>query len=481
MTTHQNERMEPHETRPQRIEPLASLPVFLDLAGKRVVVAGDGDGALWKAELLAAAGAYVVVFAPSPSPELEALAGDPPAGRVAIEKRGWRADDLAGAVIAVGALEGAQASAFGAAAAARGIPVNVVDTPEHSSFSFGTIINRAPITIAIGTAGSAPVLAQAIRARLEAMLHPVLGSWGRAAQTMRERIKARVGMGPQRREIWRRFAERALAAREAPTEAELADIVAHEPRRGGSIALVGAGPGDPGLLTLKALRELQAADVVLHDRLVSVEILDMARREARRILVGKAVGAPSCRQDEINDLMVRLAAEGLRVVRLKGGDPLLFGRAAEEIAAARAAGIPIEVVPGITAAFGAAAELMMPLTDRRFARRLQLVTGHSEHGRAPDHDWRGLADPSTTTVFYMGSRTFADMLPRMLEAGLDPATPVVAVAAATTARSRRIRATAGEIAARLGELDQKAPCLIVMGGAVAAAEVSSTPLAEANG
>lgn len=464
-----NEPIEPSVTRPGRIAPLSSLPIFLDLAGKRVVVAGEGDGAVWKAELLAAAGAHVAVFAPHVGDELTRLAAAPPAGAISVTPRGWRADDLDGATLAVGALEGGEAAAFADAARARGIPVNVVDTPGQSSFSFGTIINRAPITIAIGTSGAAPVLAQTIRARLEAMLHPALGAWAAAAKTLRERIKAKVGMGAARREIWRRFADRAIAARQPPTEADLEEIVAHEPSRMGSIALVGAGPGDPGLLTLKGLRELQAADVVLYDRLVSPEILDMSRREARRILVGKAAGAPSCRQDDINALMVQLALEGQRVVRLKGGDPLLFGRAAEEIDAARAAGLAIEAVPGISAAFGAASELLMPLTDRRFARRVQIVTGHSEQGRAPEHDWRGLADPWTTTVFYMGSRTFTAMLERMLDAGLDPQMPALAISGATTPASRHVRGTARDIVQRIATLDPKLPCLIVMGGAVAAA------------
>ncbi len=465
-----NEPVAPRETRPRRIEPLAALPIFLDLAGKRVVVAGEGDGAVWKTELLAAAGAQVSVYMPEPTDDMARLCADPlVVGGIHVMPRNWQPADLDGACLAVGALEGENAAAFAAAARQRGIPVNVVDTPAHSTFSFGTIINRAPVTIAIGTAGAAPVLAQTLRARIEAMLPPALGAWAAAAKTLRTRVKAKVGMGAARREIWRRFAEAALAARRPPEPAELDALVDGAPLRAGSIALIGAGPGDPGLLTLKALRELQAADVVLHDRLVSPEILDLARREARRILVGKAVGAPSCRQDDINALMVDLAAQGQRVVRLKGGDPLLFGRAAEEIDAARAGGIAIEAIPGISAVFGAAAELLMPLTDRRFARRVQIVTGHSEKGEAPDHDWSGLADPWTTTVFYMGSRTFAAMLPRMQAAGLDAATPALAIAGATTQHSRHVRGTAGDIVARLSGLDPSLPCLIVMGGAVAAA------------
>jgi uroporphyrin-III C-methyltransferase/precorrin-2 dehydrogenase/sirohydrochlorin ferrochelatase len=437
--------------------------VFLDLKGRRVVVAGDGDGAVWKAELAAAAGGNVQVYAPQPGAELLTLQRSPPAGSIEVVARSWTADDLSGAHIAIGALEGEEGEAFAVAAGKLGVPVNVVDTPGLSTFSFGTIINRAPVTVAVGTDGSAPVLGQAIRARIEALLHPALGSWVQAAKGLRDIVKARLPMGPARREIWRRFADRALAATSPPQTADLEALFRAETREGGSVALVGAGPGDPELLTLKALRALQSADVVLHDRLVSPAILEMARREARRILVGKAAGAPSCRQDDINALMVNLALEGKRVVRLKGGDPTLFGRAAEEIAACRAAAVPLEIVPGITAALGAAAQLQIPLTDRRFAKRVQFVTGHSEKGIAPEHDWQGLSDPWTTTVFYMGSRTFAEMLPKMLAAGLDPATPAAAITSATTDRTAAHSGTAAELPVLLKDIHPAEPCLIVLG------------------
>lgn len=472
-----NPTLPPAETRARRIAPLTALPVFLELKGRRVVVAGAGEGAIWKAELAAAAGAEVVVCCPEPQPELTALAAAPPAGTIAVHARPWRPQDLDGAAVAIGALDGEDAEAFVAAARERGVLANIVDSPGRSDFSFGTIVNRAPVTIAIGTGGSAPVLGQAIRARIEALLHPALGDWAAAARSLRETFKARTGMGEARRALWRRFADAAMVARAPPTAEELKSFANTAPSKEGSIALVGAGPGAPDLVTLKALRALQSADVVLYDRLVSAEILDYARREAQRILVGKAAGAPSCRQDDINALMVKLGKEGKRVVRLKGGDPLLFGRAAEELAAAREAGLPIEVVPGITAALGAAAELKIPLTDRRFAKRLQLVTGHSERGVAPEHDWHGLADAQTTTVFYMGSRTLAAMLPRMLAAGLDPTTPAVAVLATTTPSSTVVTAPIGELPDSLRDIDPKLPCLILIGRAIAAA--AGQPLDEA--
>lgn len=474
-----NISLPPIETRPARISALPALPVFLDLKGRRVVIAGSGDGAVWKVELIAAAGADVAVFTAEPAAELLALAAAPPGGSITVTARAWTSADLAGAAIAIGALQGEEAERFAAAAHAAGAKVNLVDNPAGSDFSFGTIVNRAPVTIAIGTDGAAPVLGQAIRAKIEALLHPALGAWAAAAKGLRETFQAKTPMGEARRELWRRFADRAIEAREPPTSDDIAGLAEARPIRSGSIALVGAGPGAVDLLTLRALRVLQSADVILYDRLVSADILALARREARRILVGKAVGAPSCRQDEICALMVELAAKGERVVRLKGGDPLLFGRAAEELDAARAAGLPIEVVPGVTAAFGAAAELMLPLTDRRFAKRVQFVTGHSEKGMAPDHDWRGLADPLTTTVFYMGSRTFGAMLPKMLDAGLEAGTPAVAVFAATTPDSRVMAGTVVELATKLAGLDTKLPCLIIIGKAIAAARGEAMHINEA--
>jgi uroporphyrin-III C-methyltransferase/precorrin-2 dehydrogenase/sirohydrochlorin ferrochelatase len=446
---------------------LAVLPVFLDLRDRRVVIAGSGDALVWKAELLAAAGAHVEVFAAAPSADLEALCGSPPAGRIHIVPRDWGREDLAGAWLAVGALTGDHAAAFAAAAREQGVPVNIVDMPAESTFAFGTIVNRSPVVIGISTAGAAPVLGQSIRAKIEALLHPSLGAWAAAAQRLRAQINACLAMGPARRDAWRRFADRALAARSAPTERDLDVATRLAPAAGGSVALVGAGPGDPELLTLKALRALQAADIILYDRLVSPEILELARREARRMLVGKAGNGPRCRQDDINALMVKLAGSGHRVVRLKGGDPMVFGRAAEEIEVCRAAGVPVEVVPGITAALGAAAELMVPLTDRRRTRRLQFITGHTEAGQPPDVDWATLADPWTISVLYMGGGTFAQMLPGLIASGVDPLTPALAIAAATTPRSTHIRCPVQDLPATLARLGKSDPCLIMIGRGLA--------------
>ncbi|CFX15147.1 Siroheme synthase [Includes: Uroporphyrinogen-III C-methyltransferase; Precorrin-2 dehydrogenase; Sirohydrochlorin ferrochelatase] [Candidatus Filomicrobium marinum] len=470
----------PKSTRPSRLTPLAALPVFMSLSGARAIVAGEGEAAVWKAEMLAAAGADVEVYAPAPCEELNAMAAKPPAGSVVVVRREWCPADLVRSKIAIGSLEGAEAKAFVAAARAQGVPVNIIDAPHLSDFSFGTIVNRAPVTIAIGTDGTAPVLAQAIRTKIEALLHPCLGAWAEAGRGLREHIKSRLPMGAARRALWQRFAVTALTARAAPGTGEVEELLAKSPpTRRGLVTLVGAGPGDPELLTLKGMRALQSADIILYDRLVSPEILELARREARRMLVGKAGGGDHCSQQDINALMVRLAQSGKQVVRLKGGDPMVFGRAAEELDACRRAGVSVEVVPGITAALGAAAALQMPLTDRAHTGRVQFATGHSQAGSVPDHDWATFADPSVTNVFYMGARKFGEILPHLIGAGLSPQTAAAAITAATTPRQRSVHCAIHELPERLAEFDTSQPCLILVGGSMArSAEAVSSRLSD---
>ncbi|MGC2080360.1 MAG: uroporphyrinogen-III C-methyltransferase, partial [Xanthobacteraceae bacterium] len=265
--------------------------------------------------------------------------------------------------------------------------------------------------------------------------------------------------------LWERFTARAIAAPDrAPNEADLDALLAPRKREAGSVTLVGAGPGNPELLTLRALRALQSADVILFDDLVSADILDFARREAKKMLVGKTGHAPSCRQNDINDLMVSLAKAGRCVVRLKGGDPMLFGRADEEIAACRAAGIAVEVVPGITTAQGAAAQLLVSLTRRQDARRLQYITGHGRDGKLPsDIDWKSIADPKATTVVYMPTKTLPDLIAAALKSGLDPATPAVAVACATRPEERVIASAIADLPARLGAEPPTGPVIVMIG------------------
>jgi uroporphyrin-III C-methyltransferase/precorrin-2 dehydrogenase/sirohydrochlorin ferrochelatase len=453
------------------MQPLARLPVFLALDGRRAVVAGGSAAAAWKAELLSAASARVDVYADEVAEELRALLTDPPRGAIAAHARAWTPADIAGAAVAVGAFEDdAEAAAFAEAARAAGVPVNVVDKPAFCDFAFGAIVNRSPLVIGISTDGAAPVFAQAIRARLEALLPRGFAAWAAAAQRWRAALKAAGLPFAGRRKFWQRFTAHAVVHPDKPpTEADFDRFIAAVRGEGeavaaGSVTLVGAGPGDAELLTLRAVRALQSADVILFDDLVSREVLDFARREARKLLVGKTGFGPSCRQDDINALMVGLARQGKRVVRLKGGDPLVFGRAGEEIAACRAAKIAVEVVAGITAAQGAAASLGIPLTDRSRARRVQYVTGHAKDGRPPaDLDFKSLADPATTTAIYMPSRTLGEIVGKAVAAGLAPDTPALAVARATRPDQEVVLAPVGELAQRLAERRPSGPVLVVIG------------------
>ena len=460
-------KRKPTEIQTARIGPLARLPTFFALEGKRVVVVGSSQAAIWKAELLSAAGARVDVFSPDRSDSLDALAAAPPAGAVIVHERRWTPADLAGASLAVSeCADDAAAAQYAAAARAAGVPVNVIDRPAFCDFSFGAIVNRSPLVIGISTDGAAPVLGQAIRSRIEALIPKGFTRWADAAHNWRPRVQALALSFRGRRTFWEKFTDRAIAAPDrAPGEADLEALLRPTSApEAGSVVLVGAGPGDPELLTLRAVRALQSADVILFDSLVSGEILDFARREAKKMLVGKTGHAPSCRQDDINALMVSLAKAGRHVVRLKGGDPMIFGRADEEIAACRAAGIAVEVVPGVTAAQAAAGRLKVSLTRRAEARRVQYITGHGRDGKLPDDiDWVSLADPAVTTAVYMPTRTLPDLIAKALNAGLDPATPAVAVAHATRDDERIIGGTIAELPVLLAAQASTGPVVVMIG------------------
>ena len=449
------------EAVPARIAPLPNLPVFHKLAGRKAVVAGASEGAGWKVELLEAAGAAVLHLTD-----------------------GWTAADLEGAAIAVADIsDREEALRFVAAARTAGAPVNIIDQTDLCDFQFGTIVNRAPVVIAISTDGAAPMLGQSIRARIESVLPLGLSAWAAAAQAWRPLLKERVGRFQDRRAFWKRFVDRAWAnVDRAPSEDDSLELLSGIGGGAkGSVTLVGAGPGDPELLTLKAVRALQSATIILYDDLVGPEILELARREARRVAVGKTGHGPSCSQQEINERVVELALAGETVVRLKGGDPLIFGRATEEIDACRAAGIEVAIVPGISAAQGAAASLGISLTERRGARRVQFVTGHGSDGKLPqDIDWKAVADPVATTVVYMPRRTLGAFAESAVAAGLDPQTPAIAIASATLASQAHVQGTVADIAARAQALEPGAPVMIVIGRVArlrAAAQSSQVDLA----
>jgi uroporphyrin-III C-methyltransferase/precorrin-2 dehydrogenase/sirohydrochlorin ferrochelatase len=462
----------PRTTEPPRIGALATLPLFHKLAGRRVVLAGDGEGAVWKAELLASTGAELHVFSPHAAGRFRPLAdrGDL---AITLHERAWSPADLAGAALVVAEAESdAEAEAFAAAGHAAGAVVNVIDRPAYCDAQFGALVNRSPLIVAISTDGAAPVFGQAIRARIESLFPRGLKAWVEAARDWRPAVQAREARFAVRRAFWQLFTDRALAdpGRE-PTATDRDELLAGLDRLDaaspqGRVLLVGAGPGDPDLLTLKALRALQSADVI-YDNLVAAEILELARREARRVAVGKVGHGPSVRQDDINDLMVSLAREGKTVVRLKSGDPGIFGRAGEELAACREAGIPVTIVPGITAAQGAAASLGLSLTDRAHAQRLQFVTGHAQDGRLPASiNWSAVADPAVTTVVYMPRRTARSFMEQAIAHGLGVLTPAVAVAAATRPQEAIVSGTAEGIADLLPTLPEDAPVVLLIGEAV---------------
>jgi uroporphyrin-III C-methyltransferase / precorrin-2 dehydrogenase / sirohydrochlorin ferrochelatase len=461
----------PTEAQPGRMDTLARLPLFFALCGKRALVAGGTAGAAWKAELLSAAGARVEVYADDIGEEMAQIASDPANGAIVLYRRGWQAADLHGAAIAIGAFEDeAGARAFCDASRAAGVPVNVIDKPAYCDFAFGSIVNRSPLVIGISTDGAAPVFAQAIRAKLEALLPKGFAEWAATAARWRSALKASGLSFSGRRKFWQFFTAQAVTHPDrVPSEDDFDSLIAQVKGLGaavesGSVTLVGAGPGDPELLTLRAVRALQSADVILFDDLVSRDVLDFARREAKKLLVGKTGYGPSCKQDDINALMVSLAKQGKRVVRLKGGDPLIFARAGEEIAACRAANIAFDVVPGITAAQGAAAKLGIPLTDRARARRLQYVTGHGKDGALPkDIDWHSLADPATTTAIYMPAKTLHALVEKAIGEGLDPQTPALAIARATRPDQTVVAAPIGELPERLTQAALPGPLLVMLG------------------
>ena len=466
----------PSEAKPARMGKLARLPVFFALEGKRALVAANGMGAVWKVELLAAAGAQVDVYAPKPGTDLLELAQDQAfAAKINIHVRNWSEADLPGAVIAVGTFRTDEESeTFAKAARAAGVPVNVIDKPSYCDFAFGSIVNRSPLVIGISTDGAAPVFGQAIRAKLEAMLPMGFAGWAEAARRWRGVLQSTGEFSfAARRRFWQLFTVRALAEPDRkPEEYDYALLLAELRSEGasveqGSVTLVGAGPGDPELLTLRAVRALQSADVILIDDLVSAGVLDFARREAKKMLVGKTGGGPACKQSEINELMISLAKKGKRVVRLKGGDPMIFGRAGEEIEACRDANIPVEVVTGITAAQGAASRLQISLTHRLRARRIQYVTGHASNGKLPENiDWHSVADPAAITAIYMPSRTFEEFTGRAQAAGLDPKTPAIAVWNATRPEQFVLRATIADMSGQLSKQERKGPLLILLGEAL---------------
>jgi uroporphyrin-III C-methyltransferase/precorrin-2 dehydrogenase/sirohydrochlorin ferrochelatase len=444
------------------------FPIFLDLEHQPVLLVGGGEQAAQKIRLLRKTRARVTVLAEAACPEVMALAA---AGSIVLERRRATARDLAGVRLAYVALEDdAEAARVVGMARAAGVPVNAVDRQDLCDFITPAIVDRDPVVVAIGSEGAAPVLARQIKARLEAMLPARLGGLARWAASLRGRVAGAIASGTARRRFWDGFftgpiaqaylaGEHEAAARLARRELDAS--AAPEPPQG-RVTLVGVGPGDPDLLTFKALRALQAADVIVADRLVPQAILERARRDALRIDVGKTPREPSPSQDEINAILLREAAAGRHVVRVKGGDPFVFGRGGEELAALAAAGIPVEVVPGITAAMGCAAAIGLPLTEREQRRSLTLLTGHASDGPA-EHDWTALARPGQMLAIYMGVGAALHIQEQLLAAGIDPATPVTVVENGTLPDQKLAMGMVAGLAELIIDAGIKGPAIIYVG------------------
>nr|WP_206078783.1 siroheme synthase CysG [Mesorhizobium camelthorni] len=462
---------------------LNAFPVFVRVEGEAVIIVGGGDEALAKARLLGQTSARLTIVADHAEPALAAWIAANGATHV---NAPYEPALLEGAVL-VFAASGDEALDRQVSDDARrlGIAVNAVDRPELCDFFTPALVNRAPLAVAVGTEGAGPVLAQMVRAKIDRMLPPSLGPLAALGNSLREAADKVLPKGSRRRRFWNDFFTGAPArameiGHASEARAAAAELLARNAPASGHVALVGAGPGAEDLLTLRAQRHLMEADVIMYDALVPEAVVAMGRRDAERLPVGKRKGCHSKSQEEINALLVRLGREGKRVVRLKSGDPLVFGRAGEEMQALRDAGISYEVVPGVTAAFAAAADCELPLTLRGVTSSMVFTTGHDlKGGTLPD--WAKLAISGATVAVYMGRSVAADVAARLIEAGLSPDTAVAVVENASLAERRLFHGTIADLPALQDRDELTGPVMTLIGDAVAGANFArSTPLADQN-
>lgn len=456
------------------------FPAFVKVAERRVLVVGHGGEAAAKVRLLGETNAAIVVIGKEIEPDLREAIELFQAEHIAED---FRPAHLTGAALVFSAREDWDLDkAVVDAARIMGVPVNAVDKPELCDFYTGALVNRAPIAVAITSTGVGPVLSRHIRARIEAMLPRATGQLARLAESFRDAATKVIADGALRRNFWARFFSGSVATNLYAGKPEVARAEAQRLLNGmadepGFVWLVGAGPGAEDLLTLRAQRLLQEADVIVHDALVPASVVAMGRRDAERISVGKRKGAHSVPQSEICELLVELGGKGLKVVRLKAGDPMIFGRAAEEMEALRAGGIGFEIVPGVTAAFAAAASAQIPLTLRGVASNLVFATGHNAKSETLP-DWAGLALKGATVAVYMGRTVAAAVADKMISAGLRPETPVAVVENAAHADERLFAGSLSELAVLSNRAEIEGPVLIVIGEAVGHAALNKAePLA----
>ena len=459
---------------------LNAFPVFLRVAERSVAIVGGGEAALAKARLMAQSSAVIRIVAENPRHALSEWARQNGNDLIAAP---YKAAHLEGAALVFAASDDERLDRRVVAdARAAGVPVNAVDRPELCDFYTPAIVNRAPVAVAIGTEGAGPVLAQMLRARIDQLLPPSLGLLAKLALSYRDLAEKLLPRGSVRRRFWQAFFDgapaRAIAAgdEESATVAASA-LLAARGKTAGHVALVGAGPGAEDLLTLRAQRHLMEADVIVHDALVPEGVVAMGRRDAQRIAAGKRKGCHTKTQTEINALLVSLARQGKRVVRLKCGDPLIFGRAGEEMQALRDAGISYEIVPGVTSAFAAAADFDLPLTLRGVASSVVFTTGHDLKCEVLP-DWAKLAISGATVAVYMGRSNAADVATRLVEAGLSPDTAVAVVENASLPGRRLFHGTLADLPSLQERNDLSGPVMTIIGDAVAGASFDrSEPLA----
>lgn len=449
------------------------LPIFMDVKQRTILVVGGGAVAARKAEAVLKAGGRVRIVAAEIEAEIEALLDD---ANVSLLRRRFEAADLDGPILVICATDDEQLNQEVSALAQRAdVPVNVVDRLELCTFIMPAIVDRSPMLIAITTGGEAPILSRIYKARLETCVPAGLGRLAEMAGRCRSRINAAIPDGAARRRFWERFAEGPIAeyvfAGQTDSAEELLDQTlrrvetADGPPVHGEVYLVGAGPGDPDLLTFRAIRLMQQADVVLHDRLVPDAILDMVRRDAERVFVGKKRAEHALRQEEISRLMVDLARQGKRVLRLKGGDPFTFGRGGEEIEALAAEGIHFQVVPGVTSANGCAAYAGIPLTHRDHAQSCTFVTGHTKDGTL-DLNWPTLAQPQQTVVVFMGLNSLAELSEKLIAHGADPKTLAAIIDNGTRPNQRVVTANLETLAEAAAAEALTGPTIVIIGSVV---------------
>ncbi len=448
---------------------MQALPIFFNITHRKCVVIGGGDVALRKVTMLLKANAAVTLIALDICHELQALAE---LRKMKCIYASYNVTQLHDACLVIAATDDQDVNAaVSADAKALNIPVNVVDAPDLCTFTMGSIVDRSPIVIAVSSEGNAPVLARYVRAKIETMLPAGYGRIASIAGEFRDAVKAKFASTQERRIFWEDalqgpMVERVLSGQEQAARELLQSLVDGDgDARKGEVFLVGGGPGDPDLLTFRALRLMQQCDVCVYDKLVSPEVMELVRRDAELIYVGKARDQHTMPQEEINALLARLALQGKRVLRLKGGDPFIFGRGGEEIETLMQHGVPFQVVPGITAANGVSSYAGIPLTHRDYAQACLFITGHLKDGTL-DLDWQAMARPRQTIVIYMGLIGLAQICEKLIEHGVSASMPVAVVQQGTTQRQRVVTATLADLAEKVAAAGLKAPCLTIIGEVV---------------